>query len=181
MNEDKGLERVNYFYGEVLSAEDFEVEQNYFLEKGRRHNRYLHGWGIVSGFSVSVSKESAAVVVEPGIAIDCVGNEVVLDKETECAIPDGAGKLYVVVQYFELEVCPVPTLCASSSGAEEKLAYSRIQEACRVFITDGDPSSRHEGIGPGTPGCGRSHPIPIGALVNGPKGWRAIPRGRRRG
>jgi len=180
VSEDKGLERVNYYYGQVLSADDFEAEQNYFLGKLRRHNRYLHGWGIVSGFSVSVSKQSATVVVEPGIAIDCFGNEVVLDRETECAMPKHTGKLYVVIEYVESKNSPAPIVCDSPSGGEQKLAYSRIQERCLVDIIDVDTASGHKGIGPGTPGCGHPHPITIASLLRGPKGWRAAPRGRRR-
>ena len=180
MSEDKGLERVNYYYGEVLSIDDFTIEQNYVVEKLRRHNRYLHGWGVVSGLSVSVSKQAATIVVEPGVAIDCFGNEVFLGEQIQCAIPKHKGKLYVVVQYVESKSNPVPSESDSAGGEEQKLMYSRIQEGCRVDITDIDTSSGHQGIGPGTPGCGCQHPISIASLLKGPKGWRAISRGRRR-
>ncbi len=180
MSEDKGLERVNYYDGEFLSISDFAIEQNYVVEKLRRHNRYLHGWGVVSGLSVLVSKQPATIVVEPGVAIDCFGNEVFLGEQIQCAIPKRKGKLYVVVQYVESKSSPVPSESDSASGEQQKLMYSRIQEGCRVDITDVDVTSGHEGIGPGTPGCGRQHPISIASLLKGPKGWRAISRGRRR-
>ena len=55
MYDDKNLERPNYVTGQILTADYFTTEQNYFLARLRRHNRYLHGWGVVRGFSVSVT------------------------------------------------------------------------------------------------------------------------------
>jgi len=48
------LQRVNYFTGHLVTAKDFEAEQNYFLEKHRRHNLLCHGPGVVQGLQVSV-------------------------------------------------------------------------------------------------------------------------------
>ena len=74
--------------------------------KLRRHNRYLHGWGVVSGFSVSV--RDGSVIVESGVAIDCAGNEIFLKSQTMSALPESANRLYVVVEYYESTVDPVP-------------------------------------------------------------------------
>jgi len=71
------LERVNFFDGKLLAAEDLSLEQTYHLERHRRHNRYLHGWGVVSGLSVSVA-DNTTITVQPGVAIDCAGNELVV-------------------------------------------------------------------------------------------------------
>lgn len=46
------LKRLNYFYGQLLGAEDFRAEQNYFREKLKLHNRCLHGYGVVCGLRV---------------------------------------------------------------------------------------------------------------------------------
>lgn len=66
------LQRNRYFSGRLLSAKDFELEQNYFLEKQRLHNRLLHGSGIVAGLEVSLNQNS--IVVQSGCALDCQGN-----------------------------------------------------------------------------------------------------------
>ena len=71
------LERVNFFDGKLLAAQDLSLEQTYHLERHRRHNRYLHGWGVVSGLSVSVA-DNTTITVHPGVAIDCAGNELVV-------------------------------------------------------------------------------------------------------
>jgi hypothetical protein len=49
MTSENQLKRVKYHHGMLLSAKDLTAEQEYFLERQRRHNRYLHGWGVVSG------------------------------------------------------------------------------------------------------------------------------------
>jgi len=46
------LERVNYFYGQMLGVREFQSEQRYFHDKQRLHNRYLHGFGVVCGLAV---------------------------------------------------------------------------------------------------------------------------------
>jgi hypothetical protein len=33
------LEQVRYFFGKLMSVEDFQEEQAYFLNRLRRHNR----------------------------------------------------------------------------------------------------------------------------------------------
>ena len=51
----------------------------------RFHNKHLHGWGIVCGLQVKCGQESPTadqrthVIVQPGYAIDCEGNDIVLD------------------------------------------------------------------------------------------------------
>ena len=46
------LERVRYFPRQLMTAEDMRTEQAYFVERLRRHNRLLHGWGIICGLQV---------------------------------------------------------------------------------------------------------------------------------
>ena len=49
------LERVRYFSRQALTAEDMTADQEYFRAKLRRHNRYLHGWGVVCGMIVEIN------------------------------------------------------------------------------------------------------------------------------
>ncbi|HMF54726.1 MAG TPA: hypothetical protein VK619_00075 [Pyrinomonadaceae bacterium] len=44
--------RLKYFYGQMLGAQDFQKEQDYFREKLKLHNRCLHGYGTVCGLMV---------------------------------------------------------------------------------------------------------------------------------
>jgi DNA-binding beta-propeller fold protein YncE len=75
-------ERLNYFTGQFLAERDFQDEQNYFLGKHRAHNHYLHGTGTVCGLKVvphpSPECRDRFVIIEPGLALDCCGNEIVV-------------------------------------------------------------------------------------------------------
>lgn len=63
--------RLKYFYGQMLSAQDFQAEQDFFREKLKLHNRCLHGYGTVCGLSV-----------EPvPLAMECVAPEEREEKE----------------------------------------------------------------------------------------------------
>ena len=95
----KQLERLHYFFGKLLTAEDFQLEQNYIINKSRRNNRFLHGWGIVSGLSVFID-DGATVVVTPGLALDCAGNELVLEETYQLALPCAAGKYFLTIRYL---------------------------------------------------------------------------------
>ncbi|HLK05675.1 MAG TPA: hypothetical protein VKT53_14650 [Candidatus Acidoferrum sp.] len=44
--------RLKYFYGQMLTASDFQTEQDFFREKLKLHNRCLHGYGVVCGLRV---------------------------------------------------------------------------------------------------------------------------------
>jgi DNA-binding beta-propeller fold protein YncE len=79
------LARNNYFTGKLLVERDFTDEQRYLLGKLRRHNRYLHGYGVACGLAVGQHPNPACrdrfVVVTPGFAVDCCGREIVLGEE----------------------------------------------------------------------------------------------------
>jgi hypothetical protein len=71
----KELSRMRYFDGLFLNAEDYSLDQEFYLRLQRLHNRYLHTWGIVSGLKVvPVAGESMKVKVQEGVAL----NQVVL-------------------------------------------------------------------------------------------------------
>lgn len=59
------FERNRYFYGKLLSVEDFETEQKYFNDKRRTINRFLFGSGVVCGLGV-VEVDDESISVERG-------------------------------------------------------------------------------------------------------------------
>ena len=72
------FERNRYFYGKLLSVEDFETEQKYFNDKRRTINRFLFGSGVVCGLNV-VEVDDESISVERGLALDFAGREIMLD------------------------------------------------------------------------------------------------------
>jgi hypothetical protein len=76
----RDLERPRYFAGQLLTESELNDEQSYVLAKGRLHNRYLHGWGVVCGLQVACD-DCDKLVVTPGYAIDPCGNDIVLTRD----------------------------------------------------------------------------------------------------
>jgi hypothetical protein len=77
------LARNNYFTGKLLVERDFTDEQRYLMGKQRRHNQRLHGWGAVCGLKVKPHPTcpDRFVIIEPGMAIDCCGREILVTRE----------------------------------------------------------------------------------------------------
>lgn len=69
--------RVHYYERQFLRAEDFTADQAYHLEAHRRHNLAGHSWGILYGLEV-VKDEGGGLSVQPGLAIDGFGRELIL-------------------------------------------------------------------------------------------------------
>lgn len=82
------LERPRYFPRQLITPSEMTLEQNYFRDKMRRHNRLLHGWGVVCGAQVCLAPNSDKsdaepwkVVVHPGYILGPYGDEIVIDRE----------------------------------------------------------------------------------------------------
>ena len=105
MPEFEPLERPRFFAGQLLTADDLQREQDYFRGQARRHNRYLHRWGIVSGLEVTLDR-AEEVCVSPGFALDCAGNELVLPGAERLSLSGVTGRNYVTLHYVEVQVRP---------------------------------------------------------------------------
>jgi hypothetical protein len=126
---EKELLRNNYFFGRLLDADDFTVEQDYVREKFRRHNRRLHGFGIVSGLDVSIERRGAdRVVVSSGFAVDRFGEEIDVRSPTRLPLPRKGSVMFVLLRYAERLRSPVPR-----AGAARKL-YSRVEETFEATV-----------------------------------------------
>ncbi|RUR74499.1 hypothetical protein ACF3DV_12155 [Chlorogloeopsis fritschii PCC 9212] len=81
------IERPRYFPRQMITADDMILEQTYFRDKLRRHNRLLHGWGTICGAIVCPvcnSKEEMKpwlVNVSPGYILGPYGDEIVIDRD----------------------------------------------------------------------------------------------------
>jgi hypothetical protein len=104
-----------------------------------------------------MSPPSRKVTVEPGLAIDCTGNEILVPKmcgldvveAAKCCVTpgeesnargelgEGPRRLYVVVEYCETATDPVPVL--STNRTKEAYEYSRIGDGYRFsFKCEGE-------------------------------------------
>jgi hypothetical protein len=85
------LERITFFPGQRLHAEDLTDVQTVDRELRWLHNRSLHTWGIGAGFAVAGEAGASAVTIEPGYGIDCAGREIILTDALTKPIPAVAG------------------------------------------------------------------------------------------
>lgn len=87
------LTRLRYFHGQMLGANDFQTEQEYFRKQLKLINRCLHGYGTVCGLEVKPVKSEIPcdpkverkpddwkiqVTIECGLALDCEGESLVV-------------------------------------------------------------------------------------------------------
>ncbi len=79
--------RPNYFRGQLLLETDLLAEQEYHRNQHHLHNRLLHGSGVVQGLTVS-ARSDTSVLVEPGLAIDEVGRQLVLEQAEPLELAD---------------------------------------------------------------------------------------------
>ncbi len=129
-----GLTRVRYFDGQLLSADDLRAEQDYFRQKSRLQNRWLHGTGVVTGLTVTldpVTAEEAEPVVHvgPGCAIAPDGE--LLRVETGCVarfISASASTAFVVLRFVERPMMP-------AAAGVTQVEPSRIEEGVAIEIT----------------------------------------------
>jgi hypothetical protein len=127
------LLRPRYFTGQLLSVADLQLEQDYLRQKLRRHNRAVHGVGIVRGLGVSIEAATDAadgrLRVEPGYAIDPCGNELALGRGAVLALPEDGERLFVSMRHWDRPCSPVPSTDGESMP-------SRIEEVCVVALVD---------------------------------------------
>ena len=143
------FERNNYFYGKLLSVDDFRLEQKYGNDKRRMLNRFLYGAGVVTGMNV-VGVDDMTILVESGLALDYAGREIVIDEPVvqKLGMLEGfsdyeedrnTNYLYLCVAYEEEETERVHSISRSGRKGEE--ACNKIREGYRLFLTRKEPES----------------------------------------
>lgn len=156
------FERNRYFDGKLLVTRDFQEEQNYLRGKDRLHNSLLHGTGTVCGLKVEQHPNPACrhqyVLVQPGLALDCCGNEIVVqDEQTvdlraliEAALRErglfpenGApqpANVYLRIAYRECDTEPVPALLDDCGCEGSNIEHNRTAEGYRLLVDLDEPA-----------------------------------------
>lgn len=130
-------------YGMLLGVPDFQVISGNPRGKLRLHQAWQHGPGVVWGLGVSVPDQSTQLQVEPGLAVDIVGREIVLatqycldvaqwlaDQVKAGHIDEGATSFnaQLILRFRACLARPVPAMSSSCEGGGSDVAYSRIIE-----------------------------------------------------
>ena len=160
-----GLERTRYFPRQLVTSDDLSQDQWYVRERLRRHNRLLHGWGVVCGAVVSAGKSAGSVVISPGYILGPQGDDIYIEqriavdvcKSVVDAVPCGQPKdpwcqpavrrskdvtvLYLAVRYAERLNRPVRVLSGGCGCEENNCEYSRYQDAFEIGVLTALPAS----------------------------------------
>lgn len=178
MRESQSLKRPRFVAGQLLTAEDFTLEQQYSREKLKRHNRSLHGFGIVTGLRVTVN--SGQIVVAPGLALDCEGNELAIET-AQIIVPPAVAQptgdwhtAFVNVRFVEECADLMPT--AGAAEASNITAY--LAEGFELAVGPENCNRGHRHLRARWLACGRPHALTIAKLRHGTQGWR-VDRGYR--
>lgn len=130
------VERLRYFKGQLLTADDFKAEQTYHRDRVTNLLRRFP-YGIIDGLNVVPKTKTEAdpesfdgFLIEEGLAVDEDGNQIVVPAEgirilRENVLPERANNPYLSLVYFEELLC-VGTLCDSAQK------NNRIHEAVGI-------------------------------------------------
>lgn len=159
------FERLNYQYGQMLGVRDFCTAHDYFHNRQKLINRCLLGYGVVCGLGVSSevieckSKTGEIeckphLIVEPGVALDILGNEIVVRKPIKLALSDIIcvndfdlrGKdpeftVFATICFSEIFIEPLNVDCSSTCHASNTQTYARKQDCPKVSLTLTKPPS----------------------------------------
>lgn len=151
-NGSQQLEQTRFFSRQLVAADDFTTDQDYYREKRRMHNRLLHGWGIVCGLEVKDPLPGAPLVVTicPGYALSPQGDEIYLPAEVQfdlgqcikgpgipCPSPCGSvvsvssvmdSPFYIAIKYTQCLSHPVRVPPLGCGCDETSCEYSRIRD-----------------------------------------------------
>jgi hypothetical protein len=145
-----GLMRPLYEAGHFLAASDLASEQQYRLQRLRRHRRYSHGHGVVCGLRVVPVGDTSrpwALIVCPGYAIGPWYDEIDAPSATSLDVRDylwmkpivpsataPPPNAYVAIRYREDAVAPVPAGAAVCGCDDSTSAASRIRDAFQISV-----------------------------------------------
>src|SRR5918998_4607443 len=134
------IERLNYYQGQYLGAEDFKAEQAYHRDMRRRHNLAHHTWGIATGLELvqreTEGGEGVDVYVKPGMATDGYGREILVSEPHKLSAADFAGfdtsgfkKIYIA---SDEEQARRPAF--GFGACEGDNSFARVRETFRIVV-----------------------------------------------
>lgn len=159
--------RNRYFYGKLLDTYHFELETDYLNRKRWLINRLVNGWGVVCGLNVVSAPRHEHIIVEPGVAIDKCGRELIVPCSTRpipipsevveeasereygdrCQWQEEPATIHVLICYHECLTEPVPVMTSECNG-DDRCSPGAIKERYEIIFRPGPaprvPTECHE-------------------------------------
>jgi hypothetical protein len=144
----QGFKRINFFKGFLTTEKDWNDAERYHIDKRRLHNRMMHSPGIVYGYAGDLrvtarARGDLSVEVQPGYAIDGMGNDLMIQDAAirninleEFKLPQ---TIYIVLRYYE----ELTDFIAYKENLEYK-GHRRVLESCKVELSQTEPDITRE-------------------------------------
>lgn len=139
------LARPGFETGEVLTARELTAEQAWRRQRFRRHNRHLHGWGVICGLRVVPALDAASpwrLLVCPGYALGPHGDEILVTcavvvelRDALWARPSPATReAFVAIRHVDTAGVPRAEAGASCGCDDRRMVTSRVSDGARVDV-----------------------------------------------
>jgi hypothetical protein len=170
------IKRLNYYEKQFLGARDFRDEQGYHIEMRRRHLIAHHSWGVVAGLEITEDANSKIWSLQPGIAVDGYGREIlVFDPEplnVQSIADQLAGsarptflKIWIA---YQLEKSNKPSAGFEACGIPDQ--FMRTRETFRIIYQNDPPFDLGRAADPikKDPNTETNWPVPFQDLPDDP-------------
>ncbi len=135
------FERNQYYYGKLMTQQDFISEQTYMNDKRRLINRFINGTGVAAGLQV-VKVDDNSFSVEAGLALDEIGREILVDQPAVRRLDQMPGyeqlleqpdtnPVYLCLAYHEEGSYPVR---GKLNGGDTPV-YEKSKESFRLYLS----------------------------------------------
>jgi len=137
----EGYSRPRFFAGQLLTEDDLQQLGDYVVAKNRLHASHLFGAGVVCGLEVTCFPcGGGKVVVNPGYALDCCGNDIVLGCSEELDINQMVRELQRKMRGgFD---CGDPCADAQRTSGEGSTSSENTVAPVSVVRGEGDPNTQ---------------------------------------
>jgi hypothetical protein len=153
-------QRPRYYARQLVTPEDLTLEQEYFRSRLRRHNRLMHGTGVVCGARVVVGSKPWKVLVQPGYVLGPYGDDIWIDSQvcvdvrTRCAAtsepaaddcgcseaqpaPTLGSVQYLGIRYREVKARLVRVPSGGCGCETQACEFSRYADGYEICVVDG--------------------------------------------
>jgi hypothetical protein len=157
-----GLLRPHFYPRQLLKSSDLNLDQSYFIERLRRHNRLFHA-GFKRGAEL-VTTSTNSLALNPGYLIGPYGDEIFITEKinldleqrnsegTLYTTASGTGSdasqsqpltvgtpYYLCICYLECQVSPVMTLSGECGCPQEKCEYACLCDGFEIRLLADPP------------------------------------------
>jgi hypothetical protein len=145
LDEMQFLERVQFFNGQRLFANDLQSLEEFNRKMRWLHNQSLHQPGVGSGYGVAGNIGDRQVTISPGYALDSLGREIILTETLIQPIPpvadNGSGNsvFYLLTVSYPEDAALKPSETRAGVCAQQGVVRLREDPVfCWVRLNDND-------------------------------------------